>query len=85
MHARLIYTWKPLKWVRFPSYHDRNLWNVPATSEYFRQDVRTLPEMSEDVPMTFEEFECIDTEPNVVSVKRANAAHLIGPKRMLPL
>ena len=59
--------------------------DVPATSEYFRRDVRTLLEMSEDVPMTFEEFECIDTEPNVVSVKRASAAHLIGPKRMLPL
>ena len=39
--------------------------------------------MFEDVLMTFEEFECIDTEPNVVSVKRANAARLIGPKRML--
>ena len=85
MHARLIYTCQPVKWERFPSYHDRNSWNVPATSEYFRQDVPTLLEMSEDVPMTFEEFACIDTEPNVVSVKRANAAHLIGPKRMLPL
>ena len=84
MHARLIFTCQPVKWVRFPSYHDRNSWNVPATSEYFGQDVRTLLEMSEDVPMTFEEFECIDTEPNVVSLKRANAAHLIGPKRMLP-
>ena len=85
MHARLIYACQPVKWVRFPSYHDRNSWNVPATSEYFRRDVRTLLEMSEDVPMTFEEFECIDTEPNVVSVKRASAAHLIDPKRMLPL
>ena len=24
MHARLIYACQPVKWVRFPSYHDRN-------------------------------------------------------------
>ena len=43
----------------FSSCHDQNFWNVPATSEYFRQfseDFWTLLKMSEDVLTTFELF-----------------------------